>query len=138
MIMAAQPSPATLAAEIVSGHRALRGLPAGDAETVMVPIASIRPSYPTSPAKVLMFARLATAAPPVQVRRDGNAFGLLDGHHRVAAARARGETHVSAIVGTNRNTKSGPAFFPEMRAEPATPEAKAAAEILSLYRSHCP
>jgi hypothetical protein len=41
---------------------------------------------------------MADDLPPISVMRVGNAYALLDGHHRVSVAIARGATTIPAVV----------------------------------------
>jgi len=74
-------------------------------EKLSVPIASVR--VPVKRSKTLDADKLQLIAEdmiekgqttPIQVRRDGDSYVLIEGLHRLEALRALGETMVEAVI----------------------------------------
>lgn len=66
-----------------------------------IDLASIRTMAPqgrgVDSATVRDYASRTTQAPPILVRRDRNGWHLIDGNHRLEAARSRGDTQIDAL-----------------------------------------
>jgi hypothetical protein len=122
------------AALIVQGYRQSFGI-SGDVEPGQVAIADLIPSQNTSPRKVAaMVTASAASFPAIWISRaQRGEHKVFDGHHRLAAAKMRGDVSITAVVGTIRDG----AFYPDPPAtEPTTEAEQEAARIVAAFQQN--
>lgn len=110
-------------------RRDLRGMP-WDAiyELRRVPLEALPQGQPPSKPDVRRYAGMpGEDAPPIVITRKG----CPDGHHRIAAARLRGDTHHLAYVDTAVNL--GEAVHPDPPPEPERLDRDAALEVVKKF-----
>src|SRR5712692_8955293 len=71
-----------------------------DLQPIKVPVEQLQGmNMPVNQDRLRLYRRMAAAGeqlPPIVVRRSGKGFNVIDGNHRLAAAQARGVTHLNA------------------------------------------
>ncbi len=88
-----------------------------DLQPIKVPVEQLQGmNMPVNQDRLRLYRRMAAAGeqlPPIVVRRSGKGFNVIDGNHRLAAAQARGVTHLNAYEILDPVKKALPPFtFP--------------------------